>query len=171
MKVTFKETPVELAGNFPAVGGKAPAFTLTGADLTEEILEDDFAGENKILNIVPSLDTSVCALSAQKFNQAVANLKNTTLINISADLPFAQKRFCEHHSLKNIVTLSTFRSPAFGKDYGVQILSGPLTGLMARAVLVLDAHNKIVYAELVPEITLEPDYEAALSAARALASP
>ena len=170
MKVTFKETPIELGGSLPTVGGKAPAFTLTGADLTEETLED-FAGENKILNIVPSLDTPVCALSAQKFNQAVSTLKHTTLINISADLPFAQKRFCESHSLKNIVTLSTFRSPDFGKDYGVQILNGPLAGLTARAVMVLDARDRVAYTELVPEITHEPDYEVALAAVRALAAP
>ena len=161
--ITFKGNPVQTAGKLPPVGSQAPAFKLTAADLTDVGL-DAFKGKTKILNIVPSLDTTVCALSAKKFNDEVAKLDGVILINISADLPFAQKRFCESQSLKNIVTLSTMRSPAFGKDYGVQIVTGPLAGLMSRAVLVLNAENKILYGEQVSEISHEPNYQAALSA-------
>ena len=121
-------------------------------------------GKKKILNVVPSLDTGVCAASARRFSTEVAKLNNVALLNISADLPFAQKRFCDSESLKNIITLSTMRSLSFGKDYGVQIVDGPLAGLMSRAVLVLDADNKIIYTEQVPEITQEPNYDAALAA-------
>ena len=165
--ITFKGSPVTTAGALPAVGSQAPAFKLTGADLVDAGL-DAFAGKKKILNIVPSLDTAVCALSARRFNEEVAKIENTVLINISADLPFAQKRFCESNALKNITTLSTMRAPAFGKDYGVQITSGPLAGLMSRAVLVLDANDKVVYREQVSEITHEPNYEAALKAVKSI---
>jgi len=127
---------------------------------------DKFAGKKKIISVVPSLDTGVCAMSARKFNQELGKLEDTVLINVSADLPFAQKRFCESEKLAHIVTLSAFRSPAFGRDYGVQIVEGPLAGLLARAVVVLDAQNKVLHAQLVPEITQEPDYEAALKAVR-----
>ena len=163
--ITFKGEPVRLAGSLPAVGTIAPSFKLTAADLSDVGL-DKFAGKTKILNIVVSLDTGVCATSARRFNEAVAKLTNTVLINVSADLPFAQKRFCESESLRNIVTLSTLRAPAFGSDYGVRILSGPLAGLLSRAVVVLDPANKVVYAEQVPEISREPNYEAALKAAQ-----
>lgn len=162
-KVTFKGTPVEIAGELPAVGRKAPDFRLTAADLSEVGLAD-FRGKAKILNIVPSLDTPVCAVSARKFSEEVASRKNVALLNISADLPFAQKRFCESNRLANVVTLSTFRSAAFGKDYGVRIAAGPLAGLMSRAVVVLDGQDKVIYAQQVPEIAQEPDYAAALNA-------
>jgi len=159
--VTFKGTPIQLAGSFPAVGNAAPAFKLVAGDLSDKQLAD-FKGKTKILNIVPSLDTPVCAISARKFNESVSNCENVLLLNISADLPFAQGRFCETNALRNIVTLSTFRSPSFGTDYGVKIADGPLAGLMARAVIVIDATNTVTYTELVPEIAQEPNYDAAL---------
>lgn len=163
--ITFKGSPVHTAGDLPAKGKKAPSFRLVGGDL-KDISLDDFSGKIKIINIVPSLDTPVCALSAQRFNAAVASLKGVVLINISADLPFAQKRFCESNSLKNIVTLSTMRSPDFGRNYGVLITDGPLSGLMSRAVLVLDSANNVIYSEQVPDIAREPDYTAALAAVK-----
>ncbi len=166
--VTLNGTPCRLAGELPAVGTVAPSFRLTAADLSDVGLEQ-FAGRVKLLNIVPSLDTSVCATSARRFHEALARLPEVVLLNISADLPFAQKRFCDAGGLSRIVTLSTFRSPAFGADYGVRIENGPLAGLMARAVLVLSRDNLVVHAQLVPEITREPDYDAALAAAETAA--
>lgn len=163
--VKFKGTDVRIEGRFPSVGSLAPSFRLTGVDLKDIALES-FGNKVKILNIVPSLDTSVCALSAVRFNTEIARMQNSVLVNISADLPFAQKRFCEANALKNIVTLSTMRSPNFGRDYGVLIADGPLAGLMSRAVLVLDKANRVVHAELVTDIAHEPDYAAALAAAR-----
>jgi len=163
--VTFRGNPIETAGTLPPVGTMAPDFALTSAELAEVGLAA-FAGKRKILNIVPSLDTGVCALSARQFNGRVGALRDTVLLAISADLPFAAKRFCDAEKLAHVVTLSTFRSAAFGRDYGVLMLNGPLAGLMARAVLVLDAGNQVRHAQLVPEITQEPDYEAALAALR-----
>jgi len=162
--IKLKGNAIHTTGNLPGVGKTAPAFKLTAGDLSDVGL-DKFAGKKKILNIVPSLDTGVCALSAEHFNGNVAARKDLVLLNISADLPFAQSRFCDSKSLKSIVPLSTFRSPNFGKDYGVQIIDGPLAGLMSRAVIVLDACDKVVYAEQVPEIAQEPNYDAALAAA------
>jgi len=161
--ITLKGNPIQTAGALPKVGTQAPAFTLTAGDLADIGL-DHFAGKNKVLNIIPSLDTSVCALSAQRFNREAGGLPDTVVINISADLPFAQKRFCESQNLKTVVNLSTLRAPAFGKDYGVQITTGPLTGLMSRAVVVLDKQDKVIYTEQVPEIAQEPNYDAALYA-------
>lgn len=161
--ITFKGNPIQTSGNLPAKGAKAPDFKLTRTDLSDVSLKD-FSGKKKILNIVPSLDTGVCAASARKFNEAVSSLGDTVLLNISADLPFAAGRFCESNGLKNIVTLSTFRSPEFAKAYGGEILDGPLAGLTARAVVVLDARDQVVYTEQVPEIAQEPDYAAALAA-------
>ncbi|MBU1695231.1 MAG: thiol peroxidase [Verrucomicrobia bacterium] len=163
--ITLKGQPIHTAGDLLKTGAKAPPFKLTGADLADVGLEK-FAGKKKILNISPSLDTGVCATSAEKFNREVAALANVVLLHISADLPFAAQRFCESHSLKNIVTLSTFRWPAFGQDYGVVITDGPLAGLMSRAVLVLDAQDRVMYAQQVPEIAQEPDYAAALAAVK-----
>ena len=163
--VTFKGTPVQTSGHLPAKGAPAPDFKLARTDLADVSLQD-FAGKKKILNIVPSLDTGVCATSAKKFNEAVAALKDVALLNISADLPFAAGRFCESNSLKNITALSTFRSPDFAKAYGIGIVGGPLAGLTARAVVVLDAANQVLYTQLVPEIAQEPDYAAALAAVR-----
>lgn len=165
--VTFKGNAVQTAGALPTVGSKAPDFALTGADLTDRGL-GAWAGKVKLLSIVPSLDTGVCAASARAFHAKAGEHPNLVLINISADLPFAQKRFCDSEKLPHIVTLSTFRAPAFGKAYGTLMTDGPLAGLQARAVLVLDGADKVVYAQLVPEITQEPDYEAALAAVRGL---
>lgn len=163
--ITFKGNPVQTAGTLPKVGTVAPAFKLAGGDLADVGLEA-FAGKRKVLNIVPSLDTPVCALSAQRFNREAGSLPDTVIINISADLPFAQKRFCESHALQNVVNLSTFRAPEFGKAYGVVIVSGPLAGLMSRAVLVLGVDDKVIHAEQVPEIAQEPNYETVLLALR-----
>jgi len=163
--VRFKGNPVLTTGDLPAIGKKAPAFKLCTADLRDVGL-DEFKGKCKILNIFPSLDTSVCAQSVRRFSAAGAGLRNTVLLNVSADLPFAQKRFCDSESLTDVVTLSTLRAPSFGRVYGVGITTGLLTGLMSRAVVVLDTANKVVYTELVPEITQEPDYDKALEAAR-----
>ena len=160
--ITFKGNPIQTSGNLPAKGAAAPDFKLTKTDLSD-VGPKDFPGKKKILNIVPSLDTGVCAMSAKKFNEAVSQLSGTVLLNISADLPFAAGRFCESFSLKNVVALSTFRSPGFAKAYGVEILDGPLAGLTARAVVVLDARNQVLHSQLVPEIAQEPDYTAALA--------
>ena len=163
--IQLKGNPIHTSGELPAPGAVAPDFKLTKADLADVALKD-FAGKKKILNITPSLDTGVCATSAKKFNEAVAQLGDVALLNVSADLPFAAGRFCESNGLKNVVALSTFRSPDFAKAYGVAIVDGPLAGLTARAVVVLDAQNKVLHAELVPEIAQEPDYAAALAAVR-----
>jgi thiol peroxidase len=160
--VTLKDNPVEVLGDFPAVGDKAPGFRLVGKDLSDVALAD-FTGKRKILNIFPSVDTPVCASSVRHFNQSASQLANTVVLCISADLPFAQARFCGAEGLDNVVTLSTLRGADFLKAYGVALASGPLAGLAARAVVVLDEHDHVTYAELVPEITQEPDYEAALA--------
>ena len=163
--ITFKGNPIQTSGHLPDKGAFGPDFKLAKTDLSDAGLKD-FAGKKKILNIVPSLDTGVCATSAKKFNEAVSALGSVVLLNVSADLPFAAGRFCESNSLRNVVALSTFRSPDFAKAYGVGIVSGPLAGLTARAVVVLDAQNRVLHAELVPEIAQEPNYEAALAAVR-----
>ncbi|MGL1936960.1 MAG: thiol peroxidase [Fibrobacterales bacterium] len=159
-KITLKnEITSDSIGELPVVGSVAPALTLVAGDLSEKSL-GDFAGKKKLLNIVPSLDTAVCATSARKFNESAASDSVVVLV-ISADLPFAQGRFCSTEGIENVTALSTFRS-SFGKDYGVEIVEGPLTGLTARAVVVLDEDNKVIYSEQVPEITQEPNYDAAL---------
>lgn len=160
--VTLGGNPIDVAGRFPGVGDAAPAFKLTAADLADVGL-DAFAGKRKVISIVPSLDTPVCAASARKFNVEAASLADTVVLVVSADLPFAAKRFCEAEGLENVCTLSTFRSPQFAQDYGVAITSGPLAGLTARAVLVLDAGNRVLHAQRVGEIKEEPDYAAALA--------
>ncbi len=161
--VTFKGTPVEVAGSFPNVGDSAPAFTLVGTDLKDVSLKD-FAGKRKVLNIVPSLDTPVCATSTRKFNEQAGRLPDTAVLVISADLPFASGRFCSTEGLSNVVPLSTLRGREFLRDYGVEIASGPLVGVTARGVLVLDKNDKVLHSELVPEIAEEPDYTAAIAA-------
>jgi thiol peroxidase len=161
--VTLKGSPIDVAGSFPKVGEKAPAFKLVGKDLKDVALAD-FAGKRKILNIVPSLDTAVCATSTRKFNEKAGSLANTAVLVISADLPFASGRFCTAEGLANVVTLSTMRGREFLKDYGVEIASGPLVGVCARGVVVLDENDRVLHAELVPEIAQEPDYDAALAA-------
>lgn len=162
--ITLKGTPIHTVGELPAVGSAVPKFTLTDGELVEVGL-DKFAGKKKILNIVPSLDTGTCAASAKRFDSEVALLDDTVVLNISADLPFAQGRFCSTEGTGNIVPLSSFRSSAFGSDYGVEFADGPLRGLLSRAIVVLDANDKVVHIEQVPETVDEPNYEAALAAA------
>jgi thiol peroxidase len=159
----LKGNPVNTNGNLPAVGSPAPGFRLTGGNLADVGLEA-FAGKRKVLNIVPSLDTAVCAASARFFNQAAASLDHTTVLVISADLPFAQGRFCSTEGLANVTPLSMMRDRDFARDYGVLQIDGPLAGLCARAVVVLDENDVVLYTQLVDEITTEPDYEAALAA-------
>ena len=159
----FKGNPVQTNGELPKVGTKAPDFKLVKGDLSEVTLAD-FAGKKLILNIFPSIDTGVCAASVRKFNQLATEIDNTVVLCISADLPFAHSRFCGAEGIENVVMLSAFRSPAFAQDYGVALQNGPLAGLTARAVVVLDEQDKVVYSQLVAEITEEPDYEAALAA-------
>ena len=161
--VTLGGNPIEVGGQFPTAGSKAPAFTLVGADLKDVSLAD-FAGKRKVLNIVPSLATPVCATSTRKFNEAAAKLDNTVVLSISADLPFAAGRFCTTEGIANVKPLSTFRDKGFKQAYGVDITSGPLAGVTARAVVVLDADDTVMYSQLVPEIKDEPNYDAALSA-------
>ncbi|MCT7306211.1 MULTISPECIES: thiol peroxidase [Ralstonia] len=161
--VTLGGNPIEVGGQFPTAGSKAPAFTLVGADLKDVSLAD-FAGKRKVLNIVPSLDTPVCATSTRKFNEAAAKLENTVVLSISADLPFAAGRFCTTEGIANVKPLSTFRDKGFKQAYGVDITSGPLAGVTARAVVVLDANDNVLYSQLVPEIKDEPNYDAALAA-------
>jgi len=161
--VTLKGTPIDVAGSFPQKGQKAPAFKLVAKDLKDVSLAD-YAGKRKVLNIVPSLDTAVCATSTRKFNEKASGLANTVVLVVSADLPFASSRFCAAEGLANVVTLSTMRGRAFMKSYGVEITSGPLAGLCARAVVVLDEHDAVLHSELVPEIAQEPDYDAAFAA-------
>lgn len=162
-QLTFKGNPIHTSGDLPAVGQPTPDFKLVANDLKDLTLAD-FAGKKKLLNIVPSLDTSVCALSTRKFNDHAKAHPDTVILVISADLPFAQKRFCGNEGLSNVVTLSMMRSRKFAKDYGVLLEDGPLAGLTARAIVVLDENNLIRYSELVPEIAQEPDYNAALAA-------
>jgi len=162
MAVTLGGDPIDVAGDFPKVGDTAPDFKLVGGDLSDVSL-GDFAGKKKLLNIVPSLDTGVCATSTRKFNDAALN--GAVLIVISADLPFAQGRFCTAEGAQNAVTLSTLRGGSeFKRNYGVDITSGPIAGLAARSVIVLDENNTVLHAELVPEIKQEPNYDAALAA-------
>ena len=158
----FKGTQVHTVGDLPSVGAAAPDFTLTGADLSDVSL-GDYAGRRVVLNIFPSVDTGVCAMSVRRFNELAAALDNTTVVCASADLPFALARFCGAEGIENVVTASTFRS-SFADDYGTRLLDGPLAGLNARSVVVIDPEGKVVYTELVPETTQEPDYDAAVAA-------
>jgi thioredoxin-dependent peroxiredoxin len=160
--VTFKGQPISVDGQFPAVGSKAPAFTLVGGDLSDIALSS-YTGKRKVLNIFPSVDTSVCATSVRRFNELSSQLENTVVLCISADLPFAQARFCGAEGLDKVSNLSLMRGHQFLNDYGVAIASGPLAGLAARAVVVLDEHDKVIHAELVNELTHEPNYDAALA--------
>ena len=163
--VTLGGEPISVGGNFPRAGDSAHSFMLVDKDLKDVSLSS-FWGKRKILNIVPSLDTPVCAESTRKFNEAASSLPNTVVLVISADLPFAQNRFCGAEGLENVITLSTMLGRDFHKDYGVMIMDPPLSGLTARAVIVLDENDKVVYSQLVPEIKQEPNYDAALAAAR-----
>jgi thiol peroxidase len=159
----FKGTAVNTSAELPAVGSAAPDFQLIAGDLSQKGLAD-FAGKKKILNIVPSLDTPVCAASARRFNEEAAKLDAAVVLVISADLPFAQGRFCSAEGLENVVPLSMMRDRKFADDYGVLLVDGPLAGLTARAVIAVDADNRVTYVQLVDEITVEPDYAAVLKA-------
>lgn len=161
--VTFQGTIVDLSGNLPAVGTTAPDFTLVKGDLSEITLKD-LKGKTVILNIFPSIDTGVCAASVRHFNKDAASLANTVVLAISADLPFATGRFCTTEGIENVHPASVFRSPEFAKAYGVLMTDGPLKGLLARSVVAINPEGKVIYTELVPEITQEPNYEAALNA-------
>jgi len=162
-KVTLGGNAITVNGNFPKKGDAAPDFTLTGKDLKEVSLKD-FAGKKKVLNIVPSLDTPVCQTSTRKFNEKAAGISDTVVLVISGDLPFAMGRFCTTENIANVTPPSTFRNRDFHGKYGVDVADGPLKGLTARGVVVLDANNKVLHAELVPEIKQEPNYDAALGA-------
>ncbi len=161
--VTLGGKTISVNGKFPVKGDAAPDFSLTGKDLKELSL-GDFAGKKKVLNIVPSLDTPVCAKSTRIFNEKAAGMADTVVLVISADLPFAMGRFCAAENIARVTTLSTFRARDFHVKYGVDIADGPLKGLTARGVVVLDTNNKVLHAELVPEIQQEPNYDAALVA-------
>ncbi len=161
--VALKGNPCGLSGQLPKAGDPAPAFTLVGADLKDVSLAD-FAGRRLILNIFPSVDTPVCAASVRRFNEAAARLENTDVLCVSRDLPFAQGRFCAAEGIGGVQCASSMRDTAFGDAYGVRLVDGPLAGLFARAVVVVGADGTILHAQLVPEITVEPDYEDALSA-------
>lgn len=161
-QITLGGNPVDVAGQFPQVGDQVANFTLVGNDLADVNLAD-FAGKRKILNIFPSIDTGICAASVRAFNEKASNLADTVVLCISADLPFAQARFCGVEGLENVKTVSAFRHTDFAQQVGVAMVSGALTGLTARAVIVLDADNNVLHSELVPEIKQEPNYDAALA--------
>ena len=158
-ETALRGNPIHTNGELPRVGSAAPDFTLVGSDLGEVKLSD-YAGRRVVLNIFPSLDTGVCATSVRKFNELAAGLDNTTVVCASADLPFAMGRFCAAEGIENVVVGSAFRS-SFAEDYGVKLVDSPMAGLCARSVVVVDADGKVVYTELVPETTQEPDYVSA----------
>ncbi|WP_291475135.1 thiol peroxidase [Corynebacterium sp.] len=158
----FSGTPAHTVGDLPAVGAAAPAFTTVNADL-QDVSLTDFAGKRVILNIFPSVDTGVCANSEREFNKRATGLDNTVVVSVSKDLPFALGRFCAAEGIENVTATSSFRS-SFSEDYGVRLLDSPLAGVLARAVVVIDTDGTVLHTELVPEITTEPDYDAALAA-------
>ncbi len=161
--ITLKGNPCETIGELPSVGRSAPGFRLVKTDLSDLSLSD-LAGKRVVLNIFPSIDTPVCAGSVRRFNESAAGLENTVVLCVSADLPFAHARFCGAEGISNVESVSDFRGGRFAQDYGVQIKTGPLAGVMARAVVVINAAGKVVHTQLVPEIAEEPDYDAALAA-------
>lgn len=161
-KITLKGNAITTVGELPAVGAAAPDFSLVTTDLGTASLKD-YRGKTVVLNIFPSIDTGVCAASARRFNSEAGSRANTVVLCISADLPFAHKRFCEAEGLKNVIPASVFRSPDFGKNYGQTIATGVLAGLLARAVVVINPEGKIRYTEQVPEIGQEPNYQAAIA--------
>lgn len=164
--ITLQGNAFHTSGDLPAVGSKAPDFLLTRGDLSDVTLAS-FAGKRKLLNIVPSLDTGVCAASARRFNQEAASIPGAVVLTVSCDLPFAQSRFCQAEGIQNVVTLSELRSRGFGDAYGVRITDGPLAGLLSRAVVVVGESDEVVYTQQVPEIAQEPDYAKALAALKA----
>jgi thiol peroxidase len=159
----FGGNPVHTVGELPAVGSPAPAFELAGGDLSNVTLSD-FSGRRLVLNIFPSIDTPTCAASVRRFNELAASMENTTVLNVSADLPFAQSRFCGAEGIDKVQSASTFRNGDFGDTYGVRVADSKLAGLMARAVVVVDEQGQVSHTELVPDIAQEPDYDAALTA-------
>ena len=161
-EVTLRGNPIHTSGELPEVGAAAPAFTLTGAGLGD-VTPADFSGKTIVLNIFPSIDTPTCATSVRTFNQRAADLDDTVVVCVSADLPFAQGRFCGAEGIENVTTASTFRS-SFGNDYGITLTDGPLAGVLARGVVVIDPEGTVKYTELVGEIGDEPDYDAAIAA-------
>lgn len=160
--ITLKGNPIHTVGNLPEVGSQAPDFKLTKTDLSDVTLAD-FKGKRIILNISPSLDTSICATSVRKFNEEAVKLDNTVVLYASLDLPFAHNRFCTTEGIENVVSLSELHDRNFGESYGVRIVDGPMAGLYSRAVVVIDEDGKVAYTEQVPEIVQEPNYEAALA--------
>jgi len=160
--ITLEGNEIHTVGELPAVGSDAPAFTLTNSEMGETSLSD-FAGKKVILNIFVAIDTGICAESTRRFNSAAGSLDNTVVLCISADLPPTLGRFCGAEGLDNVITLSTFRNPEFGQDYGLTIADGPIRGLTSRSVIVIDENGKVAYTEQVPEIAQEPDYDAALA--------
>jgi len=162
-ETTLRGNPIHTAGDLPAIGSN-PSFSVTKGDL-QNLTNDDLKGSKVVLNIFPSIDTPVCAASVRTFNERAAALDDTKIVCVSADLPFAQTRFCGAEAIANVLTASTFRS-TFGEDFGVKMEDGALAGLLARSIVVLDADGKVVYTELVPDIASEPDYDAALNALR-----
>lgn len=163
--ITLKGNEIHTNGDLPAVGSAAPDFSLTKGDLADVSLAD-FAGKRILLNIVPSLDTPTCATSTRKFNEQASQVEGAAILVVAADLPFAMGRFCTTEGIENVTPLSLMRSRKFAKDYGVLITDGPLAGITARAIVVIDAEGKVAYTEMVPEIAQEPDYDAALAALR-----
>lgn len=161
-KIKLGGKTIETSGNLPETGTQAPDFQLTTTELEDKSI-NDFKGSRIIMNIFPSIDTNVCALSVSKFNEEVSKIENTKLLSISKDLPFAQKRFTEGSELENSINLSDFRNGNFGKNYGVEMITGPLKGLLSRAVVVLDEEGKVIHTEQVAEIGEEPDYQATLN--------
>jgi len=162
-RVTLRGNPINTNGELPAVGSKAPDFKLTDKDLVDRSLAD-WQGRKKLISIVPSLDTPVCALSTKKFNEHARSYPDTVILTVAADLPFAMRRFCGAEGLENVVPLSLMRDRSFAEDYGVLLVDGPMAGITARAIVVLSAEDTVKYVELVPEIAQEPDYETALRA-------
>ena len=162
-QITLKDNPINTIGTLPAVGSQAPDFSLTKTDLSD-VTPADLRGKNVILNIFPSVDTDVCAASVRFFNAKANALENTTVLCVSDDLPFAQKRFCGAEGLTNVISASEMRNRTFGDQYGVRITDGPLAGILSRAIVIIDAAGKVTYTEQVPEITQEPNYDAALAA-------
>ncbi|MFB9867040.1 thiol peroxidase [Vreelandella sulfidaeris] len=161
-QVTRAGEPVDVAGSIPQVGQSAPSLTLTNTDMLDVTL-DTYAGQRKVLNIIPSVETPTCAMSTRQFNELASTLSDTVVLVVSADLPFAAKRFCGAEGLDNVETLSTFRHPEFREAWGVALCNNPMEGLCARAVVVLDADNRVIHSELVSELKNEPDYDAALA--------
>lgn len=160
-QITLNDKKVNTYGNLPEMGEKAPHFELVRSDLSEGTLKD-FKGKRVIMNIFPSIDTNVCATSVKNFNERASKLNNTVILCISRDLPFAQKRFVDDEGLKNVTNLSDFRQRDFGKDYGVEMMDGPMAGLLSRVVIVLDEEGKVLHSQQVPDIGEEPDYLSAL---------